>query len=48
MQSKGQEIFAGDNILPAVENRLQLWKKNKVCIRLWNFDPTPGSKSLWY
>jgi glucose-6-phosphate isomerase len=40
MQNKGQEIFASDHILLTVENRLQLWKKNTVCMRLWNMDPT--------
>jgi len=40
MQNKGQEIFVADNILSAVENRLQLWGKNNACVRLWNLDPT--------
>ena len=40
MQSKEQEIFASDHILLTVENRLQLWEKNTVCMRLWNMDPT--------
>ena len=40
MQNKGQEIFASDHILLTVENRLQLWKKNTVCMRLWNMGPT--------
>ena len=40
MQSKGQEIFASDHILLTVESRLQLWKKNNACKRLWNMDPT--------
>jgi glucose-6-phosphate isomerase len=40
MPNKGQEIFAGDHILLAVENRLESWKKNNVCARLWNLDPT--------
>ena len=40
MQSKGQEVFAGDNILLAVENRLQSWKNDSVIAKLWNLDPT--------
>ena len=40
MQGKGQEIFADDYILLAVENRLQSWGKNDACARLWNLDPT--------
>lgn len=39
MQSKEQEIFASDHILLTVESRLQLWKKNNACKRLWNMDP---------
>ena len=40
MHNKGQEILASDYILLTVENRLQLWKKNTVCMSLWNMDPT--------
>jgi glucose-6-phosphate isomerase len=40
MQSKGEEIFANDIILLAVERRLQSWGKNNACKRLWNRDPT--------
>jgi glucose-6-phosphate isomerase len=40
MQNKRQEIIASDHILLTVENRLQSWKKNMVCMRLWNMDPT--------
>jgi glucose-6-phosphate isomerase len=40
MQNKEQEIFANDHILMSLENRIQSWKKNKACARLWNLDPT--------
>jgi transaldolase / glucose-6-phosphate isomerase len=45
MQSKGQEIYAGDHIRSAVENRLRAWKKNNACYRLWDMDPTLWKQS---
>ncbi|MDR3611597.1 MAG: hypothetical protein P4L27_13595 [Ignavibacteriaceae bacterium] len=40
MQSKGEEIFASEEILLAVETRLQSWKKLNISTRLWKKDPT--------
>ncbi|MDR3667233.1 MAG: hypothetical protein P4L35_10365 [Ignavibacteriaceae bacterium] len=40
MPDKGQEILATEDILLAVENRLQLWEENNSCARLWNLDST--------
>jgi transaldolase / glucose-6-phosphate isomerase len=44
MQNKGQDIFAGDNILSAVDSRLQSWEKNNVLAKLWDLDPTLWKK----
>jgi hypothetical protein len=40
MQSKGQDVFAEDNILLSVDKRLQSWKKNNVFAKLRDLDPT--------
>jgi transaldolase / glucose-6-phosphate isomerase len=40
MQSNGSGVFAGNNILSAVDNRLQSWGRNNVLAKLWDLDPT--------
>ena len=40
MPNKGQDIFTTESIISSVEIRLQFWRKNNFCARLWNLDPT--------